>query len=689
MRIAVDVGGTFTDVVLLGDDGHGLRHEKVETVPADPASGVISGFAKAGAELSSLDFFVHGTTLGINALLTRTGARVAIVTTRGFRDVYEVGRTDRDPMYDFKYRRPPSLVPRHLVFEVAERRAHDGSVLIPFDRESAVAAARRIGELGVNAVAVCFLHSYADPANELAMEEVLHEECPDVSVTLSHRLSREYREYERTSTAVIDAYVKPITSTYLDTLDRNLQEGKFRGGFLLTRSGGGAMTVASAKEQPVHLVLSGPAGGVIGAAALGKILGHENLITIDMGGTSLDASLIAGGQAKVETEQQFQTLPVSIPTIDIHTIGAGGGSIAWVDDGGHLQVGPQSAGAVPGPVCYGKGGDKTTFTGRGAGGRLPRSREFPRRRDPARFRADQGRDRRAGRGIAASRPTRPPRESCASRTRRSPAPSRVISIERGYHPRDFSILGFGGAGAFVAAEVARELAIPTTIIPPGPATFSAFGMLMTDVTNDFGQTAIMPLEPASVDAANEVLARLAELGSQALAADGLPEDSWLFLPSAEMRYQGQEHTVNVPLPTQQLSADDVPAILEQFGAIHRQQYGHSMDDPVEIVTLRMRTVGLLPRPDVPKIDAGDGDAAGAKIGSRSVYRADARGHVDYAVYDRTKLRSADSLEGPAIVEEPSSTTVIHDGDVLTVGDHGELVIRVVMSIRGKERTWKP
>jgi N-methylhydantoinase A len=674
MRIAVDVGGTFTDVVLLGDDEQGLRHEKVETVPSDPASGVIAGFAKAGAAPSSLDFFVHGTTLAINALLTRTGARVAIVTTKGFRDVYEVGRTDREPMYDFKYRRPKSLVPRHLVFEVAERRAHDGSVLVPFDQAGAVAVAQRIRDLGLNAVAVCFLHSYADPGHERAMEEVLREECPGVSVTLSHRLSREYREYERTSTAVIDAYVKPITSTYLDTLERNLNEGDFRGGFLLTRSGGGAMTVSSAKEQPVHLVLSGPAGGVIGAAALGKILGHENLITIDMGGTSLDASLIAGGQAKVETEQQFQTLPVSIPTIDIHTIGAGGGSIAWVDEGGHLQVGPQSAGAVPGPACYGKGGDRATFTDAALavgyldpdnflGGEIPL--------DAALTRAAIA-ELATGLGISAD-------ETAAGILRITNAKIagavRVISIERGYHPRDFSILGFGGAGAFVAADVARELAIPTTIIPPGPSTFSAFGMLMADVTNDFGQTAIMPLEAAGVEAANEVLARLVQLGAEALEADGIAQESWLFLPSAEMRYQGQEHTVNVPLAGERLSADDMPSILEQFGAVHRQQYGHAMDDPVEIVTLRMRTVGLLPRPDVPTVPAGDGDVSGAHVGTRSVYRADARAHVDYAVYDRRRLRSSDSFEGPAIVEEPSSTTVFHSGDVLTVGEHGELVIR--------------
>jgi N-methylhydantoinase A len=674
MRIAVDVGGTFTDVVVLGEGDAGLRHEKVETVPSDPASGVIAGFAKAGAELDNLDFFVHGTTLAINALLTRTGARVAIVTTKGFRDVYEVGRTDREPMYDFKYRRPESLVPRQRVFEVAERLSHEGDTLAPFDRETALSAARRIRESGATAAAVCFLHSYANPEHELAMESVLHEECPEVSVTLSHRLSREYREYERTSTAVIDAYVKPITTTYLDTLERSLEEGKFGGHFLLTRSGGGAMTVASAKEQPVHLVLSGPAGGVIGAAALGEILGHDNLITIDMGGTSLDASLIAGGHAKVETEQMFERLPVSIPTIDIHTIGAGGGSIAWVDEGGHLQVGPQSAGAVPGPACYAKGGDQATFTDAALavgyldpknflGGQIPLDAELT-KTAIARL--------AGGLGISEA-------ETAAGILRITNAKIagavRVISIERGYHPKDFSILGFGGAGAFVAAEVARELGIPTTIIPPSPATFSAFGMLMTDVVNDFGQTAIMPLEPTSIEAANRCFERLAELGAEALAADGFTENDWLFLPSAEMRYQGQEHTVNVPFSTHLLKGDDVGTILEQFGAVHHQQYGHSMNDPVEIVTLRLRTVGRLQRPALPTIAQGNGNAEGARVGSRVVYRAESGAYVDYTVYARTKLRASDSLDGPAIVEESSSTTVLHAGDALTVGTHGELVIR--------------
>jgi len=672
MRIAVDVGGTFTDVVVLGEADEGLRHEKVETVPADPASGVLGGFAKARADLGTVDFFVHGTTLGINALLTRSGARVAIVTTEGFRDVYEVGRTDREPMYDFKYRRPQTLVPRSLVFEVPERLRFDGSEIAPFDPAAATTVAQRIREAGASAVAVCFLHSYANPAHELEMERILNQEAPGVSVTLSHRLSREYREYERTSTAVIDAYVKPITTAYLETLEGSLEQGKFDGHFLLTRSGGGAMTVQSAKEQPVHLVLSGPAGGVIGAAAFGKMIGRENLITIDMGGTSLDASLIAAGQARIETEQLFQTLPISIPTIDIHTIGAGGGSIAWADEGGHLQVGPRSAGAVPGPACYAKGGDQATFTDAAlAIGYL----------DPDNFlggeiRLDAELTREAIEQLASGLGISPDEtaEGILRITNAKIAGAvRVISIERGYHPKDFSILGFGGAGAFVAAEVARELAIPTTIIPPAPATFSAFGMLMADVVNDFGQTTIVPVDEDEIEAVNEVFARLVELGAASLSADGFERDSWLFLPSAEMRYQGQEHTVNVPFASHTISAADVPAMLEQFSAVHRQQYGHAMDDPVEVVTLRLRTVGTLPRPEMPTIASGGAAPEGARIGTRSVYRAD--GRQDYAVYDRRMLRAANEIAGPAIIEEPSSTTVIHEADTLVVGAYGELVIR--------------
>jgi N-methylhydantoinase A len=676
VRIAVDVGGTFTDVVVLDDLGDSLGHEKVETVPTDPASGVLGGLGKAGVALRSFDFFVHGTTLGINALLTRSGARVAIVTTKGFRDVYELGRTDREPMYDFKYRKPASLVPRSLAFEVEERLDYRGGVIVPFNREEARLVAQRLAEQHVEAVAVCFLHSYANPDHERQMQEVLAAECPGVFVTLSHELSREYREYERTSTAVIDAYVKPITKTYLEALERSLELGGFQGRFLLTRSGGGAMTVSSAKEQPVHLVLSGPAGGVIGAAALGDILGHRNLITLDMGGTSLDVSLVADSHAKVETEQHFEGLPISIPTIDIHTIGAGGGSIAWVDEGGHLQVGPQSAGAVPGPACYAKGGTEVTFTDAAlAVGYL----------DPDNFLGgeislDPSLTRKAIDALA-TRLGLSVEDAAAGVLRISVAKIagavRVISIERGHHPKDFSILAFGGAGAFVAARVARELGIPTVIVPPGPATFSAFGMLMTDVVNDFSQTFVVPLRDVAVATVNAIFSDLASRASDALAEDGFPDDRRLLFASAEMRYEGQEHTVGVPLPSEMLDPADIDGVVARFEDAHRLLYGHAMaGDPVEIVTLRLRAVGMLPRPMLPKADRGTGDPSDARLGRRRVYDDAAGGHVEYDVYDRRRLRSTDRLGGPAIVEEPSSTIVLHAGDSLTVGAYGELSIEM-------------
>ncbi|MGI9658842.1 MAG: hydantoinase/oxoprolinase family protein [Gaiellaceae bacterium] len=672
MRVSVDVGGTFTDVIVLDEESGDLRLEKVETVPADPASGVLGGFAKADAELGAVDFFVHGTTLGINALLTRGGARVAIVTTAGFRDVYELGRTDRDPMYDFMYRKPETLVPRERVLEVSERVTFEGEVLLALDDEEVRAAARELGALDVDAVAVSLLHSYANPAHELRLAEVLAEEARGVSVTLSHQVMREYREYERTSTTVIDAYVKPITRSYLETLEGHLGEGGFDGRFLLTRSGGGAMTVESAKEQPVHLVLSGPAGGVIGAAAMSELLGEQNLVTIDMGGTSLDASLVIAGEPHVEKEQIFETLPVSVPTIDIHTIGAGGGSIAWIDDGGHLQVGPRSAGAVPGPACYGKGGADATFTDAAlAVGYL----------DPANFLGGQmSVDMELTHGAIgrlADQLGLPPDDVASGILRISEAKIvgavRVISIERGYHPNDFAMLAFGGGGAFVAASVARELGIPRVIVPPGPANFSAFGMLMTDVVHDYSRTHVAPLEGIDTAAVDALFLELVEQGSSALARDGFDAAERQFFPTAEMRYLGQEHAVTVPLPGSSLASSDLGRIVQSFNEAHHRQYGHSMDDPVEIVTLRLRAVGLLPRPDVPRLQLA-GSAEAALKGARPVYRTDQQSWADYAVYDRDLLPAGASLPGPAIVEERSSTTVLHAADALSVGEYGELVI---------------
>ena len=676
MRVSVDVGGTFTDVIVLDESSGQIQLDKVATTPANPAQGVLDGFQKVGAQTEAFTYFVHGTTLGINAMLTRTGAKVAFVTTKGFRDIYILGRTDREPMYDFKYKKPTTLVPRYLCFEVEERLNYKGHVLSPFNREQAAEVAHAIQAEGVESVAVCFLHSYVNPDHELAMAEVFAEVAPELSVTLSHQLSRVYREYERSSTTVIDAYIKPITRTYLTRLNDELVAGGFGGNFLMTRSGGGAMTLETAKEEPAHLVLSGPAGGVIGGAYLGALINEPNLITVDMGGTSLDVSLIADGSPTIENEQVFQLLPISIPTIDIHTIGAGGGSIAWVDEGGHLQVGPKSAGADPGPVCYSKGGQDITFTDAALlVGYLDAENFLGGEIDISTALAEEAGQKLAERlGMSVL-------EMAAGVISISEAKMagavRVISVERGYHPKDFALCTFGGGGAFVAANISRELGIPRAIIPPGPGNFSALGMLMVDVVHDYARTHITDLAELDPVPVNAVFGELADGGRSALQSDGFDTGSQQFLPSAEMRYRGQEHTVNIPLPGMSLSTDDIPEITRRFHEAHEQQYGHSMlGDPIEIVTLRLRAVGVLPRPDLAKVAAGTGNIDAARKGSRQVYLRELGQHQEYQVYDRMKLGAGDRIEGPAIIEEPSSTTMVHRGDVLTVGEYGELSIDI-------------
>ncbi len=362
VRVAIDVGGTFTDVVKLVPGTGELRFEKVPTTPKAPAEGVLAAFDKAEADLRDVERFNHGSTLGLNALLTRSGARIATIATKGFRDVYLLGRTDRVPMYDIKYRKPQPLLERYDTFEVSERSLFDGSIATPLDEQEARELAREIARREYDAVAVTFLHSYIAPQHEQRMREILSEEAPNVQVTVSHELSREYREYERTSTAVLDAYIKPIMHNYLQTLENELAARGFDGQFLMSRSGGGAMTASTAREQPVNLILSGPAGGVVGAAGFSKLIDRPNLITIDMGGTSLDALLVLGGNPVLYHGAQFEGLPINTSSLYIHTIGAGGGSLGYLDEAGALQVGPKSAGAVPGPAAYGRGGTEPTFT---------------------------------------------------------------------------------------------------------------------------------------------------------------------------------------------------------------------------------------------------------------------------------------------------------------------------------------
>lgn len=673
-RLAVDVGGTFTDVVRLDEDGT-LRFEKVPTTPSEPTRGVIDSFARAEAPLSDAAMFSHGTTLGLNALLTRTGARAAVVATKGFRDVYLLGRTARNTNYDILYKKPEALLERSDTFEVVERMLYDGSVHVPFDVESARATAALVRDGGYDSVAVSFLHSYANPAHELAMREVLAEVAPDVEVSLSSDLSREYREYERTSTAVLDAYIKPIVRTYLADLQRQLGDGGFSGKFLLMRSGGGVMTASSALEQPVNLILSGPAGGVIGAAGFAALVGEPNLITIDMGGTSLDASLIIDGQPVLHQGAEFEGLPINTSSLYIHTIGAGGGSIAWIDEAGGLQVGPQSAGADPGPASYGAGGTLPTFTDAALvmgylgdetplGGTLTLDESLAREAlAPLAKQMDMTVEAFAKGVVQIS-------------TTKIMGAVRSITIELGRDPKDFALLAFGGGGGLVGVDVARALGMTKVIIPPGQGAFSALGMLMADVQHDLARTSVTALQSLDTATFAQMYTDMTQEATMILSEEGFAEDHQSFVRSVDVRYQGQEHTVSVELPSE--VGDPVGFLEKRFAELHALQYGHTMDDPVQLTTFRLRATGAVEKPALPTLPER-ADGAPTPLGKRETFAGDGQPAGATTLYKRDDLAGGDEIAGPAVIVEHTATTVLHQGDHLRVGPHGELVITLEVS----------
>lgn len=667
-RVAVDVGGTFTDVVRLEPDTGEFRFEKVPTTPEAPTRGVLDAFDRAGAAPPEVATFNHGTTLGLNSLLTRTGARTAVVGTRGFRDVYLLGRTDRRVMYDIRYRKPPALVERRDTFEVTERAYFDGSVAVPLDEEDARRVAEEIAAGGYQAVAVTFLHSYANPAHERRMREILLERVPGIEVTVSHELLREYREYERTSTAVLDAYIKPVVRGYLRSLDASLAERGFAGRFLMSRSGGGAMTAEAAREQPVNLILSGPAGGVVGAAGFARLVGRPNLITLDMGGTSLDASLVLDHEPVVHQGAEFEGLPISTPSLYIHTIGSGGGSLVYVDEAGALQVGPQSAGAVPGPVAYGGGGTVPTFT------------------DAALVVGYLGADTPLGGTLTLDRAAAEAAMEPLARDLGMPVTAlargvlriantkivgavRAITVELGHDPADFSLLSFGGAGGLVAVDVARELGVPEVVVPPGQGAFSALGMLMADVRHDLSRTLVGPLADLDHETAGGAFAEMEAEAGELLAAEGFAPAARRYERTVDVRYTGQEHSVTVPFPGD-AGAGTAKAIEAEFTRLHERRYGHVMDDdPVEITTLRVQATGVVDKPTLPTLPERT-DGALRPRGHRDVDGA------DYALYAREDLYAGDRIDGPAVLTEHTATTVLHDGDRLHTGPYGELVITV-------------
>jgi len=678
MRIAVDIGGTFTDLVAVDDQGR-LFQSKSLTTPEDLSRGIEDCVQKAGIPLASATLFIHGSTIAINAVLERKGALTGLLTTQGFRDVYEIGRGNRPEGYNLFFKRPVPLVSRDLRLEVEERLLSSGEILRPLSETSARAAIARLKARGVESVAVCLLHSFANPAHEVRLGELLKEEFPQAYVTLSHEILREFREYERTSTAVLNAYVGPIVSRYLTSLERLLETSGFRRTFLIMQSNGGAMAVGTAKKVPVSMMESGPVAGVIGAAAIGKAVNGRRIISFDMGGTTAKASLIKDFHPEVTTSYYIGGYvsghPMMLPVVDIVEVGAGGGSIAWIDEAGGLKVGPQSTGAVPGPACYARGGTEPTVTdanlilGRidpeyflGGGIRLHREK------------AQKAIQERVAKPLGLSLPEAALGILTIANFNMSLA-VRAVSVERGYDPRDCVLVASGGGGPLHAVAIARELSVPRIVIPPMPAHFSAMGMLLADLKHDYVQTCLRELPETSPQDLAESFGPLEREAAETLRQEGAERAEVLLLRFLDMRYRGQEYTISVPISEDLKTLADWKPIRSRFDTLHQERYGHSApEEPVVLVNIRLTALGRSENP--VSLTAAVQEKNRGKRGERAVIFGGELRAVPCPIFLRSGLRPGDRLPGPAVVEEVGSTILIYPEDTAHVNELGHLIIEV-------------
>jgi N-methylhydantoinase A len=676
MRAGVDIGGTFTDIVIFDEQTGTLDFGKVPSTPSHLANGVLQGLTAAGARFGDVSALIHGSTVVINAIIERRGAKTALITTQGFRDVYEIGRINRPESFNPRFQKHRPLVPRELIFEIPERMLVDGSVRTPLDEGSARRVAEILRQEDVKATAVLFIHSYRWPAHELRMAEILHEICPDMHVSVSHELTREYREYERTSTVVANAYVAPTVSSYLADLEARLSGEGFDGNLLIMQSNGGLSDVPVARRQCIQMMESGPAGGVVGTMAVADALGLESAIAFDMGGTTAKACVVRRGEADIASDYfigGYNTgLAVRIPVLDIVEVGTGGGSLAWLDEGGGLHVGPRSAGAEPGPASYSRGGTEPALTDadvllgrlspeRFLGGAMQLDRDAAETALRGRVAEPLGVDiRRAAEGMLEVATS-----SMANAVRQ-------VTLQRGLDPRDFTLVAYGGGGPLHATAVAGELSIGRVIIPQSPGHFSALGMLLADIRRDFVQTVFERLDDVTMPSLEAQFQGLEKEGQAALEDSGVPADSIVFERAIDMRYTGQEHSVGVRLPAEVGSEPARAEIKRRFDEAHELRYSHSAaDEPAELVSLRVSAVGRLSKPAFAEIAAGGTvPSEAARRGDRDVVFAGQE--LSVPVFDRERLLAGNVIVGPAVVEETASTTILPPGWTLTVNRYGQL-----------------
>ncbi|CAM4191740.1 hydantoinase/oxoprolinase family protein [Lacicoccus alkaliphilus] len=674
-RIGVDTGGTFTDVALLAEGTGDITVTKVPSTPHNSAIGVMDGVRQILSENSisagDITFFTHGSTVATNTLLERKGAKTALITTKGFRDILEIGRQTRPDLYNFRARRPKPLIPRDLRWEIDERVNARGEVIKDFDRKDINVLAEMIKKEEIESLVICLINSFLNKDNEVKLKEMLREAFPELSITISAEILPEIKEFERTSTVAVNGYVMPKMNFYLRDLENSLEDYGVKSSLYIMQSNGGIITTDTAVEQPVRTVLSGPAGGVIAGTDIAFQTDIGNLITIDMGGTSLDAALIENGEPQYTTNSQINNFPINVPMVEMHTIGSGGGSIAWIDSGGALRVGPHSAGADPGPVCYDKGGTEPTVSDANAilgrlnpdsilGGKMKMNLEGARKivkekiAEPLSLSVEE-----AAEGIL--------KVVNANMVRGI----RVVSVEKGHDTRDFSLLAFGGAGPLHAVDIAHELESKNVIVPPSPGINCAAGMLIADVRHDYVSAFISTTTNIDYEKLQQSLKVLEDDARSALKQQGFDDKHTQINHSIDLRYVGQAYDINVELASVEVNADVLDKTIQDFHDIHEKIYGFSRrEESLETVNIRVSSFGLIEKLESRKLEEGSG--AEVEYTTRYVY-FDGEFH-ETKIYQRPNLYMNYEFEGPAIIEQLDSTAVIYPGQRVRVDSFGNLII---------------
>jgi N-methylhydantoinase A len=694
--IGVDIGGTFTDLVLAEDGGGLLHNVKTLTTPTNPVEGVMTAIRQAleevGRRPADVRRLVHATTLPTNLVLERQGARVAYLTTKGFGDIFLLSkqRPVGPDRFNIFYERSPPFVPRDLVVEIDERMDYRGEVLKPLDESAAIAALDALAHKEPQAIAICLLHSYANPDHERALARLVRDRFPGMHVALSAEVWPEYQEYERATTTVLSAYIGPMLATYLRALERALKEFGIACPLQIMQSSGGVMSADAAARKAAYLIESGPAAGVVASAHLGRVANFPNLISFDMGGTTAKAGVVRDGVpsithdfrvgGKTSSGARDAGEPIKVPVVDLAEVGAGGGSIARVDAGGFLQVGPRSAGASPGPACYGFGGTDPTVTDANVvlgyldadyflGGRM---QIYPQLSHAAI-------ERELGRKLGMDTVAAAKGIYDLANTHMASA-IRVVTLQRGIDPRDYALTAFGGAGPLHAVKVAELFDIPTVVVPPSPGVKSAFGLLDSDLAYDYVATTIMPAGGADCAILNAALARLEEIGRAELAAAGQGDGAIVVERSIDLRFASQALDIAIEVGPDPVTAETIRDAEGRFRQKYFELCGMRPADPCQIVNCRVRAVGLVGKPRLPEAADGDGNAARALKNSRRAYFAESGGFTDTKIYDRLLLLPGDRIAGPAIFEEPDSTTLCPPGYVARVDGHMNLIV-TPMSIK--------